>query len=235
MNGETSALQPVDSIGEVFREIREHLWRWELPHPEWTPEEGADGGWDPVVASYAALAAKQFLVIDPLAPPEGEEAERFWRALDDDVQHHGPPAVLLTIFWHTRSTGAILDRYPGASVWVHGPIAHRFAERTRFTDPYEIGDALPGGVVAFETGRTSREVMLWLPSHNALVAGDVLLGAHDGAARLCPPSWLHGTSAENVCAALTPVLDLPVELLLLTHGAAIEHDARGALKRALAA
>jgi glyoxylase-like metal-dependent hydrolase (beta-lactamase superfamily II) len=218
----------------VFREIRARLWRWERTHPEWTPEEGADGRWDKIVASYAAIADEQFLLIDPLAPEDGAEAERFWRALDDDVQHHGPPGILLTIFWHTRSTPAILGRYPGSSVWVHETIADRFAERTPFTDTFRAGDKLPGGILAFETTRASREVVLWLPSHRALVVGDVLLGAGDGGARLCPPSWLHGTTADAVRTALRPVLDLPVELLLLTHGDAIESDARGALERALA-
>jgi hypothetical protein len=33
---------------------------------------------------------------------------------------------------------------------------------------------------------------------------------------------------------LQPLLELPVELVLLTHGHAIEADARGALARALA-
>jgi glyoxylase-like metal-dependent hydrolase (beta-lactamase superfamily II) len=136
--------------------------------------------------------------------------------------------------WHTRSTPAILGRYPGSSVWVHETIADRFAERTPFTDTFRAGDKLPGGILAFETTRASREVVLWLPSHRALVVGDVLLGAGDGGARLCPPSWLHGTTADAVRTALRPVLDLPVELLLLTHGDAIESDARGALERALA-
>jgi len=219
----------------VFRKLRKHLWRWEVSHPEWTPEEGADGGWEPVVASYAALSESQLLLFDPLAPADGEDADRFWHALDGDVEHYGPPAVLLTIFWHTRSASAIVDRYPDASVWVHAPAAERASEWTRVTHPFEAGDELPGGVVPYETGRLSREVVLWLPTHRALVVGDVLLGAGTGAARLCPQAWLSGTTADEVRAKLAPVLDLPVELLLLTHGDAIERDARAALARALAA
>jgi hypothetical protein len=217
---------------EIAR-LRDGLWRWALQHPEWTREESAEAGWDPIVASYAALAQDQLLLIDPLAPAEGEDADSFWEALDGDVEHHGPPAILLTIFWHTRSTAAILDRYDGASAWVHAPMEHRVAERARVTHTFEIGDPLPGGVGAFETDRMSREVILWLPSHRALAVGDVLLGAGPGAASLCPPSWLEGTTADAVRKRMEPVLELPVELLLLTHGEAIVEDARGALERAL--
>jgi hypothetical protein len=218
----------------MLQEIRPRLWRWELTHPEWTPEEAADGGWDPVVASYAAVTDGTLILVDPLAPPAGTaDAERFWAALDDDVEHHGPPAVLLTIFWHARSAGEVLERYAGASVWAYRPAASLVGERTRFTDTFVAGEELPGGAAAYDAGRT-REVVFWLPSHRALVAGDVLLGAGAGAARLCPASWLGtGRSHDDVRAALRPVLDLPVELLLLTHGEVVAADARGALERAL--
>jgi glyoxylase-like metal-dependent hydrolase (beta-lactamase superfamily II) len=219
----------------VFRQLRPRLWRWELPHPEWTPEEGADGGWEPVVASYAAVVGDRFLLFDPIAPATEAQTEPFWKALDDDVRHHGPPAVFLTIFWHARSAARILERYPGASVWAHEPAAHWVSERTPVTHTFAVGDELPAGALAFETGRLSREVVLWLPSHRALVVGDVLLGAGKEGARLCPPAWLQGTTPEEVRARLAPVLELPVELLLLTHGSAIERGARAVLAQALSA
>ena len=186
-----------------------------------------------MVASYAAVDRDRLLLFDPLAPADGADAERFWRALDDDVRHHGPPAILLTIFWHARSAAEILERYPGASVWAYEPAAQWVSERTTVTHTFAAGDELPAGVVGFETGRLSREVVLWLPSHQALVVGDVLLGAGEDAARLCPPSWLEGTTPEEVRATLAPVLELPVELLLLSHGSAIERGARAALAQAL--
>lgn len=219
----------------MFTEVRKHLWRWELPHPDWEPEEAEDDGWDETVASYAALADDRLLLIDPLAPPQGSaEAERFWRALDDDVGHHGPPAVLVTIFWHARSAREVLERYPAATVWAYDEAADLVRERTPVTDTFGLGDPLPGGVVAHDATR-AREVLFWLPSHKALVAGDVLLGAGAGAARICPESWLGGArTTDDVRRALQPLLELPLELLLLTHGDAIADDARGALERALA-
>jgi hypothetical protein len=218
----------------VFTEVRTHLWRWELPHPDWAPEEAEDGGWGETVASYAALAGDQLLLLDPLAPPPGSaEAERFWRALDDDVEHHGPPAVLITIFWHARSAREVVRRYDGATVWAHEPARALVAERTPVTDAFRLGDALPGGTVAHDGGRDG-EVLYWLPGHKALVAGDALLGAGPRAARVCPTHWIgDGRTRDDVRRALRPLLELPLELLLLTHGDAIADDARGALERAL--
>jgi glyoxylase-like metal-dependent hydrolase (beta-lactamase superfamily II) len=220
----------------VFEEIRPQLWRWEVPHPEWTPEEAADGGWERVVASYAALADETLLLMDPLAPEAGTpEEKRFWDALDEDVRHHGPPSVLLTIFFHTRSAQAVLDRHPGATLWAYEPARSLVAERARVTDSFLAGDALPGGAVGYDAGREG-EVVLWLPSHRALVVGDVVLGAGGGEARLSPESWLgKGQTHDDVRRALGPVLDLPIDVLLLTHGEVVEADAVGALRRALEA
>jgi hypothetical protein len=217
----------------VFHELRPRLWRWELPHPEWSPEEAEGGGWEQVVASYALVAGHDFVLIDPLAPADGEAADAFWRALDDDVAAHGPPSILVTIFWHARSSRSILTRYEGAAVWAHEPAAELVAERTAVTHTFEVGDSLPGGIVPYDAGRAF-EVLFWVPSHRALVAGDVLLGAGPGAARLCPAAWLGGgKTLADVAAALAPARELPVDLLLLTHGDAIDADARGALARAL--
>jgi glyoxylase-like metal-dependent hydrolase (beta-lactamase superfamily II) len=218
----------------AITELRPRLWRWELPHPEWTPEEAADGGWDEVVASYALVGrGDDFLLIDPLVP-EAADADGFWTTLDRQAEQHGPPAVLVTIFWHARSARRILARYAGASVWAHEPAAELVAERTPVGETFRVGQTLPGGAVAYDAGR-ALEVVFWLPSHHAVAVGDVLLGDAPAAARLCPASWLGGGKTQaDVRSVLQPLLELPVELVLLTHGDAIEADARGALARALA-
>ena len=46
-------------------------------------------------------------------------------------------------------------------------------------------DTLPGGVVAVDAHRAF-EVLFWLPTHNAVVTGDVLLGSDEGGLSLCP-------------------------------------------------
>jgi hypothetical protein len=108
------------------------------------------------------------------------------------------------------------------------------SERTPLTGTFRPGETLAGGVVPHDAGRGGESVF-WLPSHRALVAGDVLLGAGPGEARICPVSWLGGgRTVDDVRTALQPLLGLPVELLLLTHGDAIADGAHGALGRALA-
>jgi hypothetical protein len=219
-----------------FVELRPGLFRWELPHPEWTPADAEDGGWEEVVASYAADTPDGLVLIDPLAPPAGtDDAERFWGWVDERSREGGSgPSVLITIFWHARSSQAVLDRSPGASVWSYEPARELVSERTVVTHGFRDREELPGGIVAYHAGR-ALEVVLWLPPHRALVAGDVLLGG-DGGARLCPPGWLGGgRTYDDIRDALAPVLELPVELLLLTHGEPVLEDGHVALERALRA
>jgi glyoxylase-like metal-dependent hydrolase (beta-lactamase superfamily II) len=204
-------------------ELRPGLWRWTAYHDEWGQKVGS--------VYYEADDA--VVLFDPLVPPAGtEEADRFWHALDGDVHHHGPPRILITIHWHCRSAQEILDRYEGARVFVGEGRVHRIEDRVAYTDVFAVEDTLPGGVVAKDADRGG-EVIFWLPSHGALLFGDVVLGAEGGAARLCPPGWYQPTPRDELIAILRSLLDLPVEALLLTHGDAILDDARGALERAL--
>jgi hypothetical protein len=215
-------------------QLRPRLWRWALPHPDWGPDDAEGGeGWQQEVASYALVADEELVLLDPLVPPAGtEDAERFWRALDDDVHHHGSPRILITIHWHCRSAQEILGRYEGTRVFVGEGRVDRIEDRVAYTDMFGLDDVLPGGVVPKDADR-SGEVAFWLPSHGALVFGDVILGADGGGARLCPPGWYAPDPREKLVATLRPLLDLPLEALLLTHGEAILEDARGALERAL--
>ena len=214
-------------------EIRPRLWRWTATHPDWSPEDGGPEGWDREVASYALVEEDTLVLIDPLVP--ADEEERFWHALDDDVAHHGPPQILLTVFWHARSSQTVLDRYEGARVFAPAARTDEARERVPAAETYELGDALPGGIEAKGTEHRG-EALLWIPAHNALAAGDLLLGTADGGVRVCPDSWLRpGVTGRDIRDGLRHVLELPVELLLLTHGAPVFDDARAKLEAALAA
>jgi glyoxylase-like metal-dependent hydrolase (beta-lactamase superfamily II) len=184
------------------------LWRWTGLHPDWTPESGGPEGWEQEVGCVYYEAPEAVVLVDPLAPPEDEE--RFWRALDRDVERAGKPVrVLVTVHWHERSTAAVAERY-GA----------------------EVGGALPQGVEARDAVHF-KETILWIPEHGALVFGDVVLGAEDGGVRLCPESWLEGAPHADLKAALRPLLDLPVQRLLVSHGEPVLAGAREALAQAL--
>lgn len=74
------------------------------------------------------------------------------------------------------------------------------------------------------------DLVLWIESHRALVVGDTLIDRGNGLE--FPVSWANkGVPAEQILETLRPLLELPVELVLPTHGAPAD---RAALERALA-
>jgi hypothetical protein len=62
----------------------------------------------------------------------------------------------------------------------------------------------------------------------------VLLGDEKGGVRLCPESWLpSGVKHPKVRAALRPLLELPIERILVSHGEPVLTGGRRALARIL--
>jgi hypothetical protein len=101
------------------------------------------------------------------------------------------------------------------------------------TDTFRPGDTLPGDVHAFASGRRTEHV-LWIPAHRALVPGDSILGEDGGGVRLCPESWLPASVRHHhMRAALEPLLELPIERILVSHGEPVLTGGREALARAL--
>jgi glyoxylase-like metal-dependent hydrolase (beta-lactamase superfamily II) len=212
-------------------ELRPRLWRWTAAHPEWTPETSGPDGWEPEVSSYGLVDDDALVLIDPLVPADDEA--RFWRALDGDVEHHGPPQIILTVFYHARSTRTIAERYRGSRVFAPAAAEAQARERVEVAEVYGGGDALPGGIEARTTEHRA-EAVLWIPAHHALAAGDLLLGTADGGVRVVPDSWLRpGVTPAQIREGLRPLLDLPVVLLLLTHGEPVLADARARLEAAI--
>jgi glyoxylase-like metal-dependent hydrolase (beta-lactamase superfamily II) len=94
---------------------------------------------------------------------------------------------------------------------------------------YAPGDDLPGGIVAYAAIEPD-DLVLWIPRMRALVFGDTLVDR--GAGLELPMTWdPRDVSREQRAAALRPLLDLPVELVLPTHGPPTD---RAALERSLA-
>lgn len=196
--------------------MRPGLWRWTTFHPEWKDDVG----------SVAYEGADELVLIDPLLESDD--------ALDGLIRRVGKPvAVLVTVFWHTRSADALARRH-GARVLA--PAGGKAAVRRRAPtmEPFRPDDALPGGARAVATARAN-EVVYWIPEHRTVVAGDVLLGASGGAVRLCPRSWLPGSvTLDRLAASLRPLLDLPVTRILVSHGEPVLRGGRAALEQALA-
>jgi glyoxylase-like metal-dependent hydrolase (beta-lactamase superfamily II) len=189
-------------------EIAPGLWRWTAYHDEWKQ----------AVGSVYVETEDGVVLIDPLVPPGESDRVRLWQALDRDVKRVGGAVhVLVTVYWHTRSAPEIMNRYR-ARLWAHAKAQKTVGRRAgSVTDPFEAGDPLPGGIQAY-VGRWS-EVVYWLPGDRTLVTGDVILGAKGGGLRFCPESWTptaggHAAWRDN----LRPLLDLPVERVLVSHG-----------------
>jgi glyoxylase-like metal-dependent hydrolase (beta-lactamase superfamily II) len=199
-------------------EIAPGLHRWTAWHDEWRQHVG----------SVSVETADEVVVIDPLLPEEG--AAEIWRV----IERGKPVHVLVSVFWHTRHTAAVVAR-TGASVWAASRGRAAIARRAGAVDrPFKRGEALPGGLEAVPSARRN-EVVYVVPSHAAVVPGDVILGAKDGPGlRLCPAGWLpDGTTLDDLRASLRPLLDRPVERVLVSHGEPVLEDAHADLRRLL--
>lgn len=197
------------------QELRPGLWRWTAEHPEWGHAEH----WGPDVGSVYAELPDAIVLVDPLVP--ADEEARFWESLDRDVEQSGNPVhVLLTVHWHERSVETVLERY-GAMLWRS-----------------EAKGELPRGVEAIVVeGADWAEAAFFLEPHRALVVGDLLIGS-DGGIEL-PVKWFPVAEQDWARTELkadlrTRLLDLPIELVLVSHGEPVLEHGREALERALA-
>ena len=194
------------------------LYRWTASHPDWQPgaEPGSSGDWDPEVGCVAFAVDRGIVVVDPQVPPDEEP---FWTQMDRLVAGAGGGVwVLQTIRWHGRSSARFVERYDANCP----PIA-----------AFEADGVKP---LPF---READETMLWLQRSRALIPGDRLIAAAGGGVRMCPQSWLEylpgRLTLDRLRESLMPLLDLPIELILVSHGEPVLADGHAQLRAALAA
>jgi hypothetical protein len=198
-------------------EIAPGLYRWTARHPEWRPgaEPESPGDWPPEVGSVAYLAPDALVTIDPLLP---SDEDAFWSWLDGLASSRDRVVTLTTLQWHRRDRDRLVERY-GAST-------------------SRAARALPDGVEAIPI-RGAGETMFWIEEHRALVPGDRLLGDGRDGLRLCPDSWLvylkRPLSVAQLRSLLRPLLELPIEAVLVSHGEPVLEGGRQALARAVGA
>ncbi len=214
--------------------LREGLWRWTAPHPEWN----GDPHWGPAVGSVYLETPDAVLLFDPLVPEVTPDETRFWAALDRDVERlRLPVAVMLTCRWHVRSAHRIRERY-GARVLAPGDQGHGWGGLVsdRLAD-----EARPfAGVVALVTGSPdpNEECVYVLQDHGAVVIGDILLGAPAGLT-LAPASWYDNSDEERewyrsrAAESLARVLAYEPRIALPAHGEPVLDAAPDLVARAL--
>jgi glyoxylase-like metal-dependent hydrolase (beta-lactamase superfamily II) len=201
----------------AVREVQRGVWHWEAPHPDWRPE--AD--WGREVSSYAIDDGERLLLFDPLAVPNEI----------DEVAAGRETAIVLTCPWHRRDAIALAERL-GVPIYVPPP-----DEGDPNPVPGEVfraGDRLPIGIEAFP-GMEPNDLVLWIEGRRTLVFGDTLIDRGSGLE--FPTDWVsegaraeRGVPAEQIFEGLRPLRELPVELVLATHGGPTD---RAALERAL--
>jgi glyoxylase-like metal-dependent hydrolase (beta-lactamase superfamily II) len=219
------------------RALRPGLWHWTARHPDWRPSEP----WDQNVSSYAIDHGGRLLLFDPIAAPT--EIERL--AAERET------AVVLTAPWHERDTQRLVERL-GVPVYTPLPDTAEYLMQTYGLTAEQAGDGSPDlvwllkegigeahpyaarerlevGVEAFP-GRKPNDMVLWIESHRTVIAGDTLVDFGRGLE--LSARWLdqEGVRREEVVEGLRPLLELPVEHVLATHGGPYD---RAALERAL--
>lgn len=193
------------------------VWRWTAEHPGWEPgaQPGSPADWERSVGCVLCELDGAAVFVDALVP--GAEAEAaFWRWADERQAGAERTLAVTTIGFHRRSRDELVARY-GAST-----------SRAR--------TALPAGLRPIRLAGAG-EVMFWLAESRALVAGDRVLGNGDGGLRLCPESWLRylgsGLTRDELRLLLRPLLELPIERVLVSHGEPVLSGGREALAEAI--
>jgi hypothetical protein len=197
----------------IAEEIQPGLYRWTARHPAWKDdsEPGGPSDWDQMVGSVLYDLEEIVALIDPLLPSDGREEFLTWL---DGLVASRPVTILTTIRWHRRDREQLAERYEGNTTKAWNVIP-------RGVEPRPL---LGAG-----------ETLYWLPGAQALVTGDTVLGA-DGGLSVCPQSWLDDVRVNRAELAelLRPLLALPIERVLVSHGEPVLSGGRAALLHAVA-
>ncbi|MEM9954627.1 MAG: MBL fold metallo-hydrolase [Chloroflexota bacterium] len=207
-----------------MKEIQKGLWHWIARHPEWTESDS----WTPDVSSYAVDDGKQLILLDPLHVPD----ELLQLASKRET------TIVLSAPWHERSSQELVQQFDSP---VYTPLPDTAEDLIRMFDitaeqagdgspdlvwllrehqgtshVYKAGDSLPFGIKAY-LGHRPNDMLLWIPSHQAMLSGDTIVDFGDGI--VINGNWLRWEiTMESLLEHLRSLLDLPIKHLLLTHG-----------------
>ena len=194
-----------------MRELAPGLWHWSARHER----IGID------VSSYYLLAEQ--VLIDPVLPAEG---------LDWFRVHGAPEHVLMTNRHHDRHAWKLREAFGCRVHCIRNGLAELKGRGP--VEPFDFGDALPGGAVACEVDAICPdETALHISSHRALACADgVVRWAGQDALAFVPDELMD--APEHTKAALKSayrgLLELDFELLLLAHGDPVTVGGKAALR-----
>jgi hypothetical protein len=195
-------------------EMAPGLLRWVAPHPAWSSraQPGSSDDWGRLVGSVLYEVSDTVVLFDPLLPTA--ERAQFLDWLDRRVAGR-PVSVLTTIKHHRRDREELAERYRANTTRAPNFIPHGVEPRPL---------------------RGAGETLFWLPDVTTLVAGDRLVGDGHGGLLVSPQSWLEDVRADraDVAALMRPLLELPIERVLVSHGEPVLHGGHTALARAIA-
>jgi hypothetical protein len=188
-----------------MRELAPGLWQWEASHPGWEAGEP----WDQMVSSCAVDDGGRLLLFDPLGLPEEIEA----------LAGERETGIVLTAPWHERDAQSLVERLR-LTVYTPPPDTAQdlidklgvTAEQAGDGSPdllwlreagggkfYLSSDDLPLEIDVFP-GRDHNDVVLWVESKRAVIAGDTLADFGQGLA--IQDEWLRkGVTREEVAEA----------------------------------
>ncbi|HEX4896809.1 MAG TPA: MBL fold metallo-hydrolase [Candidatus Limnocylindrales bacterium] len=202
------------------RDVAPGLWLWRHPHWEW--REGND--WEAEVASFVVESRGEVVLLDPLAPPPIAGAEVYRR-----LEAKKPTAVVVIKPDHVRDVDLFIHWYGirgyGPWLWEGGlaPIEE--------LQPILPDDVLPGGLVALFDGRGGIERPVYLPEQRAIVFADGMTAPKSAGGLL--RVWWTPVLERRALPALRALLELPFELVLVSHGEPVHTraDFEAALER----
>lgn len=185
-----------------IRDVAPGLWLWRQRHWEWTGQPD----WEPEVASFAVESGDEVVLLDPLAPPPVTG-----RAVYERLEATPPTAVVVVKPDHVRDVDLFAHWY---GVPAYGPwLFERGLAPITELEPIRPGDRLPGGLQPLSDGRGGVETPVYLPEQRAIVFADGMT-APGGVLRV----WWSPALEKWGYAALRVMLDLPFEIVLVSHG-----------------
>jgi hypothetical protein len=193
------------------REIAPGLWHWTAHY-----EKIGMG-----VSSY--YLQNERVLIDAMVPASGLE----WFS-----EHGTPEHILLSNRHHDRHAWRLREAF-GCSVHCARSGLHELEGRGP-VEPFEPGDQLPGGVIAYEVDAICPdETALFIPAHRALACADgVVRWAGEDELSFVPDHLMDAPeqTKSGLRDAYRRLLDLDFDLLLLAHGDPIVGGGKQALR-----